>query len=292
MTGRRVLFLCAVLSLFLAPGRAADRVVLVVWDGLRPDLVSQVNTPVLMQLAKEGVFFAHHHPVYPSSTEVNGTALATGDFPDHTTILANREYRPAIDPLASVPTEGAATIAKGDALTGGKYLPVPTVAETLHTWGFPTAVAGTKGVARLADRAPEAERTGPAKASALLAAGGRDSRRAPPRSRRAPRPLPGHPDLPQRRRGPLDHPRPDRGAVEGRGAEVLRPLAERPRLLPAPQRPRRGRGALPASAPATRTWAASSPRWRRRGCATPPTSWSSPTTASPPRTRRSTSPPT
>ena len=41
----------------------------------------------------EGVWFENHHPVYLSSTEVNGTAIATGDYPSHDGIIANRDIR-------------------------------------------------------------------------------------------------------------------------------------------------------------------------------------------------------
>ena len=129
------------------------RVVLVVWDGLRPDSINDETTPTLAQLARDGVFFAHHHPVYPSMTEVNGTALATGCYPGRSGITGNIEYRPAINPLKPVAMESIATIRRGDELTGGKYLRVPTLPELLHAAGGRTAVAGTKGVAALFDRA-------------------------------------------------------------------------------------------------------------------------------------------
>jgi len=60
----------------------ADHIVVVVWDGMRPDFVSPQFTPNLHRLAVDGVFFKNHHPVYVSSTEVNGTAIATGAYPD------------------------------------------------------------------------------------------------------------------------------------------------------------------------------------------------------------------
>jgi arylsulfatase A-like enzyme len=85
--------------------------------------------------------------VYTSSTEVNGTAMATGVYPERSGLMANREYRPEIDPLQPVGTELPATMQaeKGD------YLAVPTVAQMLHAAGLTTAVAGTKGVALLQD---------------------------------------------------------------------------------------------------------------------------------------------
>ena len=53
-------------------------VVVVVWDGMRPDFVSEQYTPTLWKLAQNGVTFRNHHSVYPSATIVNGTAINTG----------------------------------------------------------------------------------------------------------------------------------------------------------------------------------------------------------------------
>src|SRR6476619_1114046 len=61
-----------------APGER--HVVVLVWDGMRPDFVSERNTPTLWKLAQEGVTFAHHHSVYVSATNVNGAAIATGVY--------------------------------------------------------------------------------------------------------------------------------------------------------------------------------------------------------------------
>jgi arylsulfatase A-like enzyme len=137
-------------SLSAAP---AHRVVVIVWDGMRPDFISPETTPNLSRLAADGVFFAHHHPVYLSSTEVNGTALATGSWPAHSGIIANTDFRPAIDPQNIVEMQTPAVIRKGDAVTGGHYLGRPTVAELLHGHGLQTAIAGAKEVALLHDRA-------------------------------------------------------------------------------------------------------------------------------------------
>ena len=47
-------------------------VVVVVWDGMRPDQVSQQQTPTLWKLGQEGVVFRNSHSVYFSATNVNG----------------------------------------------------------------------------------------------------------------------------------------------------------------------------------------------------------------------------
>jgi arylsulfatase A-like enzyme len=135
----------------------ATHVVVVVWDGMRPDFVTPATTPTLCNLAKRGVTFRNHHAAYPSMTEVNGTALATGAYPGESGIIANREFRPAFNASKRVGTEELAVVREGDEITGGHYLNSPTVAEILRSHGMRTAIAGAKGVALLHDRAARSE---------------------------------------------------------------------------------------------------------------------------------------
>lgn len=154
---RKVLILLAVLSAGAISAAARDvgkarHVVVVVWDGMRPDFVSEQNTPALWDLAQRGVTFENHHAVYLSSTEVNGAAIATGDYPGDDGIVANKEFRPEIDAEKFIHTESLAAVRKGDAASGGRYLRAPTLAEILQRAGRKTVVAGAKGVALLQDR--------------------------------------------------------------------------------------------------------------------------------------------
>ena len=130
----------------------ARHVVVVVFDGMRPDLVSAETTPNLWKLAGDGVFFAHHHPVYFSSTEVNGTAIATGAYPARSHVIANVDFRPRIDGQNLIGIEVPSTVRRGDEVSGGHYLGMPTVAELLQAHGWPTVIAGSKQVALLHDR--------------------------------------------------------------------------------------------------------------------------------------------
>jgi arylsulfatase A-like enzyme len=130
-----------------------EHVVLVVWDGMRPDFVTPQYCPNLYTLATNGVFFRKHHPAYVSSTEVNGAALATGANPGHNGILANTEYDPEFSLLSSYATEGVDAVRRGDFMTGGHYILTPTAAELLQAAGIPTIIAGSKPVAQFHDRA-------------------------------------------------------------------------------------------------------------------------------------------
>jgi len=154
---------------FSADAPKSDRrVVVVVWDGMRPDFVSEKTTPTLWQLAREGVTFRNHHPVYPSATMVNGTALVTGVYPGKNGVLANYEYRPEIDRRRSINVESPAAVSKGDELSGGKYISVPTIAELVQRAGGRTAIASAKTVGLLLDRQTG---IGPAKNCVTLFAG-------------------------------------------------------------------------------------------------------------------------
>jgi arylsulfatase A-like enzyme len=149
------LFLPAIVFGETEPGREDRHVVVVVWDGMRPDFVQERYAPTLWKLAQEGVTFAHHHSVYLTATNVNGAALATGVYPNRNTLLANREFRPNIDPLRPFENADPDTIAKADKVTGGKYIAEATIAEMVRKAGRRTAVVGTKAVALVHDRHAE-----------------------------------------------------------------------------------------------------------------------------------------
>ena len=134
------------------PAKPERHVVVVVWDGMRPDFVTEQNTPTLWKLAREGVTFRNHHAAYPSATMVNGTAMVTGVYPGTSGIIANHVYRPDIDPHHSIDVELPAVVKKGDEVSGGKYILVPTIAELVQHAGGRTVIASAKTVGLLLDR--------------------------------------------------------------------------------------------------------------------------------------------
>ena len=136
----------------IVPAKPERHVVVVVWDGMRPDFVTEQNTPTLWKLAREGITFRNHHAVYPSATMVNGTAIVTGIYPGKNGIIANHVYRPDIDPHHSIDVELPAVVKKGDEVSGGKYILVPTIAELVQHAGGRTVIASAKTVGLLLDR--------------------------------------------------------------------------------------------------------------------------------------------
>src|SRR5436190_11729335 len=107
----RSVFLVSLLvpALAMAAGKA-EHVVVIVWDGMRPDFITPDRTPTLHQLARDGVMFQNHHSVYCTATDVNATAIATGAYPSHSGVIANTEYRPRINSLKAVYAAGGEVV--------------------------------------------------------------------------------------------------------------------------------------------------------------------------------------
>ena len=57
------------------------RVVIVICDGLRADMVNEKNTPNLMRIAKAGMYFKTHGGVFPSTTRTTAASIGTGCLP-------------------------------------------------------------------------------------------------------------------------------------------------------------------------------------------------------------------
>src|SRR2546423_490072 len=147
-------FLLSASALAIMTAEPGRHVVVVVWDGMRPDFVTEQNTPTLWKLSREGVTFRNHHAVYPSATMVNGTAMVTGVYPGNSGIIANHVYRPDIDPHRGVDVELRSVVEKGDQVSYGKYISAPTIAELVQRTGARTVIAAAKTVGLLLDRHP------------------------------------------------------------------------------------------------------------------------------------------
>src|SRR4051812_49056606 len=76
------------------PGDGPPRnVIVLVWDGLRPDFVGS-DTPNLAALRDSGVDFSDHHSTYPTFTMMNASSLATGAFPGTAGDYGNVVWQP------------------------------------------------------------------------------------------------------------------------------------------------------------------------------------------------------
>src|SRR5260370_40387364 len=161
MFNRRLSEILAILLVFVAaPTRAQDVasvhrgrgriVVLIVWDGLRPDFVTQRDTPNLFRLAREGARFDRHHSIFPTLTMVNATALATGAPPGVNGLEGNDFY---LSPSAETPkgqmvsAESAKAILNLNGADGlkGRLIGLDTIAQEVAREGGYVGVIGKQG---------------------------------------------------------------------------------------------------------------------------------------------------
>lgn len=75
--------------------KQVDRVVIIVFDGLRPDMIAG-RMPVLDDFAKSNLWFREARSVFPSMTRVATTSIATGQWPGVHGIVNNAFHMPNV----------------------------------------------------------------------------------------------------------------------------------------------------------------------------------------------------
>jgi arylsulfatase A-like enzyme len=126
-------------------------IVLMVWDGLRPDMIDAQRTPFLYQMAGEGIFCRASHALFPTVTRVNSASLATGCYPGRHGIVDNELYVPAIDPRRPVSCGNWDVLQAMADLEHGRVVEAATVGEILQASGkrMCSAGSGSQGTVHL-----------------------------------------------------------------------------------------------------------------------------------------------
>jgi arylsulfatase A-like enzyme len=140
---------------------AAKRVIIFVWDGLRPDSVDATNTPRLLAMAGKGVWFADNHATYPTFTMMNSASFATGNFPGATGFYGNTLWQRGptgndsagalMDFNQPIFTEDYQILLDLQGYYGGKVLLIGTLFQAAQKAGLTTATIGKSGSAFLQD---------------------------------------------------------------------------------------------------------------------------------------------
>jgi len=122
---------------------------LVVFDGLRPDMLRPDTTPNLIRFAALGTRFAHARSVFPSETRVCSATVATGCLPRRHGLVANQlAHLPrAGGPVRRIDTGQMANLLALEQETGAPILDVPTLGALLADAGQECVVlsSGTTG---------------------------------------------------------------------------------------------------------------------------------------------------
>ena len=119
--------------------REGPRVVIVICDSLRADLIDPAGTPFLSELARRAARFAAHRSVFPSTTRASAASIATGCHPARHGLLGNTM---ALDEGEGLVCRSAGHPDFPDRLrrATGRTLQVPTLAERLR-WHGETSIS-------------------------------------------------------------------------------------------------------------------------------------------------------
>jgi len=148
-----------------APRATTNKVVVMVWDGLRPDSINPTDTPNLAALKAAGVNFADNHSTYPTFTMMNASSFATGSSPATSGFYGNTYWQngptgndangKAADFLDPVFTEDWSILTDLDTYYKGQGDPglllVTTLFQQAQAKGLVTAAVGKSGPAFLQD---------------------------------------------------------------------------------------------------------------------------------------------
>lgn len=125
------------------PHPSADRVVIAVFDGLRPDLVTPELTPNILRLVARGTWFRQARSVFPSVTRVATSSIAAGAPPIVHGIVGNAFYHRAAIADRMFDTSDAALIRRAEAHHDGRLLAADTFGDVLARAGKRLAVVHT-----------------------------------------------------------------------------------------------------------------------------------------------------
>ncbi len=119
-----------------------ERVILVVWDGMRPDYVTEELTPHLCAHAASGTRYRRSVGVFPSVTRPTTSSVSTGAYPLAHGVLSNAFVGPPGD-RAVIDTGDRHELERLRTINNGRLLPIPTLAEAVAAGGKRVVVMGS-----------------------------------------------------------------------------------------------------------------------------------------------------
>jgi len=130
--------------------KGKNKTLIIFFDGLRPDYITQEQMPNLHKFKQKASYGKHHHSVFPTVTRVNSASYATGSYPGTHGLLGNAVYFPEVNKSKALGTtyNDLTTIAGA---ISGPLLTAVSLGEVLQQAGERMMVfsSGTTGQAFL-----------------------------------------------------------------------------------------------------------------------------------------------
>jgi hypothetical protein len=106
---------------------------LVCFDGLRPEMITQELMPRLLQHARTSVNFSNHRCTFPTETYVNQPSLVTGSTPSRHGIIANFYLDPNVDSRERFEGFSVESIEKAQRAYDGRLYDADSLGEILQS---------------------------------------------------------------------------------------------------------------------------------------------------------------
>jgi arylsulfatase A-like enzyme len=110
-------------------------ILLILFDGLRPDQITKKTTPNICRVIQQGVRFLHHHATFPTDTRVNVASFVTGCYPGGHGLVGNQFYVHHDGVPREIDTGSRHSIVFLDEVTEGKALQRKSLGEILGQAG-------------------------------------------------------------------------------------------------------------------------------------------------------------
>lgn len=117
-------------------------ILVIVFDGLRPDQINPKDTPALCDFIRRGVRFSNHHSIFPTLTRVNVASMFTGRYPRLHGVVGNSIYRPELDVEWEISTGKEPDLVKLEKISGKPVITAPTLGEKLFNHGHTMTAIG------------------------------------------------------------------------------------------------------------------------------------------------------
>ncbi|WEK35501.1 MAG: alkaline phosphatase family protein [Candidatus Pseudobacter hemicellulosilyticus] len=118
-----------------ASAKKQVRTLIVFFDGLRPDYITDEAMPNLYAFKKRSAYGKAHHSVFPTVTRVNSSSYSTGSYPKTHGLMGNSVYFPEVNKTKSLNTGEAEDLFKIAEATHGQLLTTISLGEILQAKG-------------------------------------------------------------------------------------------------------------------------------------------------------------
>jgi len=111
------------------------RTLVVFFDGLRPDYITEQNMPNVYAFSKLGCYGKQHHSVFPTVTRVNASSFSSGSYPGTHGLMGNTVYFPEVEKKTVLSTSNYNDLNMIAEATKGHLLTALTMGEVLQQAG-------------------------------------------------------------------------------------------------------------------------------------------------------------